>query len=326
LKKIAVAMAFACASVPALADWVPSLLSTTFTGTVAYNGKSVSINEPNGGKMSSLASKVYGLPGRLKTPIDDALKASLPSGSTFTMSSIGGPINASLAGMTGQYAGYNRISFSGLTYTASVQSRGSKYGISFTCYTTLKASNVSVSVAYQPYTGVINPDPQVTNLQLNPSSSVTCESSLDWLPIIGDLIDDWVAGKISRAVVGQVNDFASSAINAILPYGPSYLGIYDVIPVGAYMVNGVDVGLYLKNNFSSLFTGKTLSMSLGPYNPAPVVYGTGEPWNTTFTSNVVTIDFSDQNTQLTFSVKDTRDYLYRWKCSVRDPSKVCQIP
>jgi hypothetical protein len=314
-----------CTARPALADWAPVFYSGSFTGTIALNGYTASVTEPmtsNGnsaGPMSTLAHQIYALPYQAKSSLDTQMRA-MVAGSpiSFTGSSISGPIRIGLAGLSGANAGLNQASFSGLTYRASLYTSGSWFIFSYDCYATLAVNDVTAVVSYAPYTGTVSTDPALTYVHLNPTASASCSNSLDFIPIIGDYINSYIQGTITSAALNQLNGFGSTALSQVIPMGPSFLGIYNVIPPGRYVMNigGVpfDAGAYLHDNFASWFAGRSLSVVLGPQVVLQSTTAVNEPLIDTTVANVVTIDFSDPGMQLVLAVQDTRYFVWRHYC------------
>jgi hypothetical protein len=333
MKKVILGLTLAVASIGSLADWVPSYRSGYFTGTASYNGKAVATREimtspgVTVGPMASFAKQVYALPQPLKKALDAAVTTVATSnGGSFLQSELSGPLNASISGLTGALTGWNRITFSGPSYWAVATVSGSQYGIGYTCQATLRANDITFSAVYDPYMGTINTSAGASYVDVHPSGTASCTSSISWIPIIGWLIDDFISDKAEDLIAAEMNGISAQALSTAVPYGPKYLGIYAAVPLNTYFIDGIDIGLYLRNNFSSLFTGRTLSLSLGPFVPGPIVYGGAGGGPLTVNGNVIRIDFSDQNTQLSFSIEDSRTYRYSWVCSVANPSLKCAIP
>jgi hypothetical protein len=323
-------------STPALADWSPTFASGFYQGTVVYNGASQSANEAmtsNGyanGPMSALARPVYSLPHLAKTALDNEVRqlaAALPSASArYVTSSISGPVQLNLTGLTGAHAGLNQATVSGPSYSALVRATASRLGISVECDVRLSVSNVSIAVAYEPYSGSISTDPALSRAQLNPTTSASCSNSLDFIPIVGDLINGFVEREITSTAAALIESFGTTALRSVIPLGPQSLGLYNVIAPGQYVVNGLDVGTYLRDNFASYFAGHTLNITLGPENIVQSVVGVGEPARGPYVGNTLSVDLSDASKQLSFSIKDVRYFNWRYVCQPRPGAGSCIEP
>jgi len=281
--------------------------------------------------MSALARSIYALPYQAKNALDDEVRQLAASLSDMTgslvSSSISGPIRIGLAGLTGANAGLNQASLSGLSYSAVVRATGSRYGVSLECYASLGVSNVALVVAYAPYTGAISgPETGLSYLQLNPTASASCSNSPDFIPIIGELLNGFFERRITSTVPAMINGFGTAALRSVIPSGPQYLGLYTTIPPGRYVINGVDVGAYLQNNFASYFTGRSLTLTLGPENIVRSVVGVGEPIPGPYIGNAISVDFSDTNTRLSFSIKDVRYFSWRYVCKPKPGAQSCIEP
>jgi hypothetical protein len=340
MKKAAALLALSLTSMACVADWSPQFTSGYYQATLTYNGRGVSVSEPmtsNGygqGSLTALARPIYALPFQAKTALDDEIRAlAAASGNiaiSYVSSSISGPIRVGLAGLTGVNAGLNQASVGGLTYRATARGAWSGYGLSAECYVSLAVNDVAAVVTYEPYTGAVRQDPSLTYVQLNPTASASCTHSLDWIPGLGDFITRWAQRYITSTAVTLVNGFSTDAVRQIVPMGPDYLGIYKVIAPGQYVINYggqvFDVGAYVRNNFASLFTGRSLMFTLGPENRVVSVPGVGQPASGPYTGNVLTVDFSDANTQLTMAVRDVRNFNWRYTCVRRPPINSCIEP
>lgn len=325
-------------SAPSFADWSPTFSRGFYQSTISFNGSSRSVSEAmtsNGhsnGPMSALARSVYAMPHVAKNTLDNEVRALAASQSGsgvsayYVTSSISGQVRLGLTGLSGAHTGLNQASVSGLSYSALIRATGSFLGISGECDVRLTVSNVAAVVAYDPYSGIISTDPALSNVQLNPTSSVSCSSSIDFIPILGDLANALLERMIP-STTDFINNFASAALRDVIPMGPQYLGLYNVITPGQYVINGVDVGAYLRNNFASYFTGRTLTLTFGPENIVESVAGVaGEPDQGPYTGNAISVDFSDANTHLSFSLADVRHFTWRYVCKKKPRAQSCIEP
>lgn len=323
MKKTVVVTMLAIISGGSFAGYVPVLDSRAISGTISYNGLSASSTEGVSGRMAAFGAKVYSLPGKLKGALDPWIQQlASTQGASFVSSKAAGSFNGSIAGLTGGLAGYNRLTLSGPSYSATISKSGSSHGIGYTCAVTLSANNVAATVVYEPVYGTVHPDSSLTTLHLNPGSNVSCSTSLDWIPVIGGMVTDYMEQKITETTIGKINEFSADFLKEIIPAAPSYLGIYDAISAPAYSpakFGGFDAAGYIKNNFATLFTGRSLSFSLGGL-VTPVVPASWDrkvPTQNTFVSTPLTIDFSDANTTLKFSIQDVSVYEWVWACDPR---------
>lgn len=321
----------------AMADWTPNYRSGFYTGKAIYNGGSVTTKETmtspgkTSGPMSDLAASVYASYDNVANNLNQSLASVTATyggayGAVFRGGSLTGSFNASLAGLAGERVGWNQMSLGGPTYIGYVQASGSVYGISYNCDISVAANNVALKITYNPSTGAVDPDTRYTYAQLNPVANVHCTTIFDWVPILGNMVNNYMNGKISSMLTTAMNSLSTKILEAVIPYAPNYKGIYAAIPTGKYVVNGFDIGAYIKNNYSLLFTGRSMSFTLGAFTPAPQVYGNNDPEQLTYVNNVIDMDFSDGSTSLRFSVSDSRSYMFSWVCSLNDPNLKCPIP
>lgn len=332
MKKTIVGLALLAASTCSFADWTAKWLSGNYTATMTYNGASISTTESMGtngqvlGPVGRFADSVLSLYPEIKDAFDDNVrKVAAAEGASVRQTSLTGSLSASIAGVPNS-PGVNEVKFSGPTYVASVSKGASTLGglLWVDCTSRITLANINIKARYNVYTGAVTADSGVP--VYTPGSSTSCSSSFDWIPLLGDAIDDIIASKVDTMVIGQLKSFSADSVVKLLPTQPSFYGVNTAILTGKYIFNGVDRGAYIKNNFATLFTGKALKLTIGfPIAEGEPVVGQSTP-SGTFNNNIFTIDFSDSSTQWLFSVKSTKRYYYTWKCDLRDPGKVCPIP
>lgn len=326
----------------ALADWSPQFANGYFEATASYNGHSVSRTEAmtsNGysnGPLSAAVRPLYALHYNLKTALDDELRAIAASASgysaSFVTSSLGGSIQMSLAGLTGAHTGLNQVSVGGLSYSALVRASMSWNGISYSCEVGFAINNVAAVITYQPYSGVISQDPALTYISVSPVVNAGCSNNI-WLfdPLLSFILDRVGERLIVGTLNNAINGFSAEALRRVVPMGPAFLGISGLIAPGQYVVSiggtTLDIGAYVRDNFASLFTGRTLTATLGPENRVMSVPGAGgTPSTGPYLSDPLRITFTDGNTLLTFSIRDVRYFNWNYVCRPRPGAHSCIEP
>ncbi len=332
MKKMILALALVAGSTAALADWVPTYKSGAYTATLSYSAsptgptQSISKSEaiPAGGyydgPISNFARLSLSTQPRLQAVLDSwAHDTAVANGAGYANGKLSGVLTTSIVGLTGAKTGENQIQFSGPSYSVSFSKSDSRLGglISATCTSNISLSNVTVKAVYVPLTGALDKDPSLSTLSYGSTSSSSCSSSLDWIPILGTVVDNFLAAKVNSIVLSNVSGFSGQSLMSLIPNLTNlYQGVDSAIASGVYVFNGVDWGAYIKNNFNTLFTGKSLSVSIGqPIVEGPYVAGTSEPSQTVFRNTDFVINFSDSTRQLIFTVASSKTYAYTWKCT-----------
>lgn len=324
MKKILTLAALAAACTGAFADWSPSWVSGAYTTTMTFNGIPSSSSEPMSswfgatGPMGTLANAVTGLQPLFKTHIDSVVTGeATAAGATFNGSTLTGTLTAS----SWPYAampGVSQIVYSGVTYTARVTTssyQGPFHSIKVTCTDTMTVPNVSIGSYYFTSTGaaVTSGVPTVTP-SFTPTHSVSCSSSIDWVPYFGNLVDNMASTRVLNKVAGLSIPFSTSVFGASLPTLPTLAnGVISAIPSGKFYANGIDVGAYLQHNAQYLFA-QPYTMTFGlPWPSASSFYvsGTIEPQGDVG-GNMLSISFPTAN--LSYSLSGSAAIRYTWKC------------
>ena len=312
------------ASASSFANWEASMNSGSYVATVTAPGGSVSTSEaiPYGtaapGPIGKLARSVEQLRNNLQQAILTQLQAAAaPTNSTITIYPVvHGTLTTSLKGLTGAYAGYNQLSIGGATTKAAISTSMSKWGIGATCTSTVTFNNVQFAATYNPVNGAILNNSAVTYANLNPSTFVSCSTSLDWVPFIGTMIDNLAAAKINTALQSGFVALDQQLVSTVFPTQTAQLGIDTVLTPGKFVIAGVDWGAYIDNNFATLFTGKSLTVSMAEYLPPSTTSGSVRaPADFTLDTKTLVVDFSDGTRSLTVSIDDVEDFTWDYVCN-----------
>ena len=327
MKKILTLAALAAACTGAFADWSPTWISGSYTGTINFNGATASASEPMGnwfattGPVGTLAGAVTALQPLLKTQIDTIVAGEATADNAKLNSSL---LTGTLTATSSPYAaGVSQITYSGLTYTAYV-------GVSFyvaagtikvNCTDTMTVANLSVSSYYYTSNGApaTSGVPSVAPV-FTPTHSVSCSSSVDWVPFVGSYVDGMASARVLSKVAGVSIPFSSSVFAASLPTLPSLTnGIISAIPTGKYIANGTDLALFLRNNAQYLFA-QPYTMTFGlpwPSSSSFYVSGIVEPVGVP-TNHVLSVSFPTAN--LSYSIVGNANLRYTWRCPAGTPT------
>lgn len=331
MKKFLVLAAIA-ATTSAHADWSPRVTSRIYTVTVQVNGGSLSYNEvrSNNAPLTTIANRVASMPGQLQQGFNGFLSQQVTSkGGRFLGGSVSGTINVAIRP---DASGALFLTLSGISYQAQTGYSGKKWGIvSYDCVNTLGLNNIAVTAQYGALDGAIQNDK--LGLSADPTSSTDCDSNLSWvLPIATDYIIGKFTDKVDAALVNSIKSSIGSVQDNLF-YGrdQNYLvGLNKLVPADKVVAlpggGTFPIGQYVQSNLAYLLSNSQMDIQTNVGAVVKPVYGNGEPWNDSFKGDVLNISVAAP--AISFSVKliETAQVEWVWKCSIRDPSKVCNIP
>ncbi len=327
-------------------EYVPVVFEAKDLLTVGFNHAEVGITSP-GVKYAELwtnpnSNPLLGalqLPGsqgfgarlvstylRIEDELNNVVKSNLPSQVTYYRGLLSGPIQIQANGDPLGRPNLARLNLSGFSYFARVVGQ-ERYGpVTIECTIDVLLRSTSLSATYNFLTGEIVDTPDV---QLNPASSINCETNLWFLFGVPEALVNLFASRVGEPAI---NARIRSAARAVIQGGTStfdtFAGIAQLLEPGKYLVGGVDVGAYIRNNFSYVFSGSSnISLRLG--DPRSFVTlndnidpGGGGSVERRYDRANLTILTGGQSLRVTYSWLGK--YFYRWKCDSFVPS--CSPP
>jgi hypothetical protein len=212
-----------------------------------------------------------------------------------------GSISASLVGGSG---GNVQATLSGLSYNLFFTAQKSYSILNVNCTVTVSIANVKVTSTYNAFTGAVTG----RNATYTPSQVTNCDNSLSWIPFVGDFINNKAQNIIGSAIQSGLNGYNGQ----VFPVSPqtAIFGFANAIQPGAYMVNGVDAGMYIKNNLTNLLAGKSVSVFIAypnSYYPLPY-YKTPGP--ASISMPAFSINLADGASSVQFDVIATGDFTW----------------
>lgn len=320
------------ASGAAHADWTPYITSRVYSVTIESGGASHTYYETRtlGGPVSTVASQFLSVPQVLQSSLNTYLAAQASAqGVRFLGGTLSGAINVALRPDT---YGVTFINLHGMSYTSRMGYSGKQWGfISYDCVNTLTLANMSATAQYGSVDGVMQSDK--IGLNATPSSSTSCDSNLSWImPIVGDYIIDSVTDKIDAGIVSGINT-SSATVKDALFFGrdQNYLtGLNKLIPRDKVLTlpdgRTFPIGQYVQDNMAYLIGNSQVTMKLDRGPLVQAVYGLNEPMYDSRTGDIAVFTVSTPAATFSVSLKETDTMTWRWVCSLRDPSRVCQMP
>jgi hypothetical protein len=129
---------------------------------------------------------------------------------------------------------------------------------------------------------------------------------------VGDLINNYANSTAGAAIQSALSGFNGRLLGPTVSVNPqaAVFGFASAIQSGTYMVGGIDVGMYIKNNLLGLLTGSAVNI----YMPAPNkyfpagTYKTPGPASTSAPQFIITM--ADGSSTVTFGVIATGNYTW----------------
>jgi len=306
------------------ADWVPRIQSgkymTTFSGAIGSWSDSGTYSEDRfaNGPLSALAGEMRAVPTTLQYRINSILQQEATAkGFTF----LGGTLRGDLTmQVLPQSNGTVLLRLSGLSYDGYTRYTGSKYGITLECTNHASLANIVITAQYGTVDGSMPTDK--IGLTANTSSSTDCDSNLSWiLPILGDILLNVGEGYADRYVVDKIKE-TFTQVNSRLLFGRDenfVARLNRLFPINT------KIGQYINNNLWQI-NNSHMTLQLGRGANLGPVYGTGEPHNYQLTGDFINLTISAPGLWLNGRLHEEVDVFWEWKCSVREPSRVCPQP
>ncbi|WP_317205754.1 hypothetical protein [Janthinobacterium sp.] len=105
----------------------------------------------------------------------------------------------------------------------------------------------------------------LTNLRivnLSPTTSRDCSTSISWIPLIGQIVDNFIDGKVDSALNGAISAAMGASQQVFKPV--QFAGLNSAIPPGKYVYQGFDAGQYIVNNLAYLIASTNVRIRFSP--------------------------------------------------------------
>lgn len=314
------------------ADYVPVVGSRYYATTVSVGG-GFAVTQENAavnGPMGNLAWSIYNAPLPMQQSLDAFVKnAAAANGGAFLGSTLSSPINVSLVP---DGLGAVTVGFSGFRYDAQTKFSGKKYGVlKYDCINKLGLNNLSGAAKYGASDGVYVPGSFTLNYWS--TSSTECDSNISWiLPVFGNMLIDSFTGKLDKSVAAATQATAATLTDSLFYFKDANLlnGLQRLIPVSqtVNMTNGqvFPIGQYVHANMPYLLANATITATLGKPVQVSPAYGLNEPVNSVYSSDALRLTVSSPAITFSMTLSDTTVVYWDWRCSLANPSRVCQQP
>ncbi|MFM9436710.1 hypothetical protein ACFDR9_003795 [Janthinobacterium sp. CG_23.3] len=315
------------------ADWVPRIESASYTANLTVNGSNAlaySEDKRLYGPLGGVAREMQAVPATLQSGLNAVMSQQITAnGARFLDGTLSG--NAAIT-IRPQSSGVAALALTGLSYQVRSGYSGKKWGVfSYDCVNTTTMSNIAINAQYGTADGNMPAD-QV-GMTANVSSSTDCDSNLSWiLPVLGNLLIKNAEGKISSAVQDGVKGGLAKIKDVLFFQRDAnwLVGLNRLIPADKVVQlpdgSSFPIGQYVQNNLGYLLANSQISINLGAGAPVRPVYGMNEPQSDVFSGDIITLAVSSPAVSFAVQVGERSNVSWSWKCSIRDPSRVCQIP
>lgn len=332
MKKLLVVSALLCAQF-AHADWLPVVKTYNHTATISYGGGAVAFTESRAaglppGPVARFSSGILSLPYRMESGFNTFFsQQAIANGVSFLGGTISGNMDVTIQPAA---AGYMSINLKGVNYTGRTQFSGRKFGvISYECVSTVNLSNINATAQYGSANGALSGQPGVS---ATVTSSTDCDSNLSWiLPVVGDYIITKIEGKIDTSIAAGLNNAVSQVKDSLFFAKDQNLlaGLNHLVPADKVvpLPNGSTfaIGQYVRNNLNYL-TSAQATIKLGKGAPLTGVVGPTQPDSNYVSGDIMNLNITTPSVSFGVRLSESDYVNWSWRCSLREPSKQCNIP
>lgn len=327
MKRIVLALASACGiALPAQAEFRIDYVRGAITATAKYgNYAPIQESEPfnpshpvNGG-LRAVSERFFGLHLKVSAALNTALnQEAVARGASFS-GALSGPLQMSLSGA----GGLQRASLSAEYFGGSFRVKKSTLGglISGECTAQISVQTIRVNVAYDPRSLQVVPGQSSSSAQPG-YSSVSCDSTLGFIPFLGSYVDRLATRELTAALDQALAQMPQLLLKeAIGAVAEGLNHVSSAFSSAARLYPSQSAPLlrdYLANNAAYFLEGRSLSLRIDqpPRNIQNPSWGS--PLGNDiyrFDGYAFKLDLSDQNTSFTLSLREEADYRYTWLCN-----------
>lgn len=263
--KLAFAIASVVAATSAHALWDPYMMELNYVVNLNSDGRVVSFPAENyhaNGPIRRTSELLQAMPTRLLSSLDElvlkAINERTPS--NVTISNFAGHIEVMTikAGLQARPDGGVDASIGLPDYTVRFNASGSQYGVSYNCRAVVKFLEPTLRASF----GAVaqNPEGKLPFTSKPPSHSANCSTSVDWIPILGQLANNFatdLASGFLASAVAKASKFAEDIENTVDLQGPNF-GETLLQLVGP----NSELGQYIYNNRGRVASSTSVEMTL----------------------------------------------------------------
>lgn len=328
MKKILLLAAAILAAPLAHADYRPIVQNRYYTASASVGGGTVSYQQSwlTGGALTTVANNIVGLSGTLQSAINAQLDKKLREefSGYLIEGTLTGPYDLHLYPVSG----YVRADLTGPTYVGIGRATKKQLGITVSCQVTVKLTNFSVRAQFG------STDGETTNENLgvsaDTSTSSICDSSIDWIPVFGDLLNNFIEGKVNDLVADGVKGYFNGLADKLFfVRDANFKTLLDSaienindppLPTGGTF----PLRQFVRDNVPYLLSGADMRLTLGTWAPVVTRRGTGEPHENVLVGTLLNWTVSSQAVNFNVNLTDTAIVSWAYQCPAG--SKTCQIP
>ena len=276
------------------------LQDVTYTGELTYKNAGRTFNYTHSNDDFSTvirkAESIQAVEINLRTQLKDAIQKEINGKLSLRnfYFSLDGPIKLVL---TGQSNGNIQARFGGFTINTSGKLR--KNSLAHGHYS-IRSNTLWVNGTYDPFTGKISNISPANDFSFN--IHVDIDSIFNLIPGFNFLITN----KFERDIENELKSALESKLTA--SYETMAFGLDDHLPNGVYLYNGTDLAQEVKDSFTDLVSGESISIEL---SESYYRYRNSVGSYSTFTIDTVSINISDH---LFLEFTEKPYFTQRWVC------------
>jgi hypothetical protein len=306
------------------ADWAPAVYNDNYVVTVgaSVNGSygQITYSEPRfgGGNdyLGSVARDVYSITSSLKTELNNQVREMAAREQiNFTSGNLYGDANVTLQP---NGAGYLTTRLSGLSYVGTASGTKRIGFLSGTCTVTVRVANIVATAQIGSATGGI-PDESV-GLTADVSSNANCSNSLQWVPLLGLVINIWAEHEVTGLIDGAARGAIATMKDKLFfeRDANAYAGLNRIVPADKVipLPNGQSfaVGQWLHGQLAWILNNVSANIVLGRGVVLGIVPGSTTP-DSLLTCDVIRFYLVVGGVTLNIHLRQEVIVVWQWRCT-----------
>ena len=266
--------------------------------------------------LGSVARDVYSITSSLKTELNNQVREMAAREQiNFTSGNLYGDANVTLQP---NGAGYLTTRLSGLTYVGTASGTKRIGFLSGTCTVTVRVANIVATAQIGSATGGI-PDESV-GLTADVSSNANCSNSLQWVPLLGLVINIWAEHEVTGLIDGAARGAIATMKNKLFfeRDANAYAGLNRIVPADKVipLPNGQSfaVGQWLHGQLAWILNNVSANIVLGRGVVLGIVPGSTTP-DSLLTGDVIKFNLVVGGVTLNIHLRQEVIVVWQWRCT-----------
>ena len=259
---------------------------------------------------------MYSITSSLKTELNNQVREMAAREQiNFTSGNLYGDANVTLQP---NGAGYLTTRLSGLSYVGTASGTKRIGFLSGTCTVTVRVANIVATAQIGSATGGI-PDESV-GLTADVSSNANCSNSLQWVPLLGLVINIWAEHEVTGLIDGAARGAIATMKDKLFfeRDANAYAGLNRIVPADKVipLPNGQSfaVGQWLHGQLAWILNNVSANIVLGRGVVLGVVPGSTTP-DSLLTGDVIRFNLVVGGVTLNIHLRQEVIVVWQWRCT-----------